>query len=205
MRHPSLNRPQPVHPGYYHGGNSQSQNPSHYAIQASQSQQRNNNPKPPIQNPPSSTPNQLFQQVNHSSVNDSASTPIHPPTNSSDVFFRRAQSSIKATHVSDAANAKPSHPKHELSLPPLNQPKFSHLIKDLYCFLFMNISRLLTKTKSKTKFIHDFTITRCDRRLRMGGGVCMYVKNSFNFTTCVSYSNSTNCELLIVRLHDPSL
>ena len=97
----------------------------------------------------------------------------------------------------------------------------------------MNISRLLTRTKSKTKFIFDlctpntlflcfcetfltdeisdselmipdFTITRCDRRQRMGGGVCMYVKNSVNFTTCVSYSNST-CELLIVRLHDPSL
>ena len=72
LRHPTLSRPQPVHPGYSHGGNSQSQNPSHYAIQASQSQQRNNNPKPPIQNPPSSTPNQLFQQGNHSSVNDSA-------------------------------------------------------------------------------------------------------------------------------------
>ena len=97
----------------------------------------------------------------------------------------------------------------------------------------MNISRLLTKSKSKTKFIFDlctpntlflcfcetfltdeisdnelmipdFTITRCDRRQRMGGGVCMYVKNSVNFTTCVSYSNST-CELLIVRLHDPPL
>ena len=97
----------------------------------------------------------------------------------------------------------------------------------------MNISRLLTRTKSKTKFIFDlctpntlflcfcetfltdeipdselmipdFTITRCDRRQRMGGGVCMYVKNSVNFTTCVSYFNST-CELLIVRLHDPSL
>ena len=97
----------------------------------------------------------------------------------------------------------------------------------------MNISRLLTRTKSETKFIFDlctpntlflcfcetfltdeisdselmipdFTITRCDRRQRMGGGVCMYVKNSVNFTTCVSYSNST-CELLIVRLHDPSL
>ena len=64
----------------------------------------------------------------------------------------------------------------------------------------MKISRLLTRTKSKTKFIFylctpntlflcetfitdeisdselmipDFTITRCDRRKRMGGGVCM--------------------------------
>ena len=148
------------------------------------------------------------------------------------LFFRGAQSG-KATHVSDAANAKSAHPKHELSLPPLTRPKSSPLIKDLYCFLFMNISRLLTRTKSKTKFIFDlctpntlflcfcetfltdeisdselmipdFTITRCDRRQRMGGGICMYVKNSVNFTTCVSYSNST-CELLIVRLHDPSL
>ena len=31
---------------------------------------------------PSSTPNQLIQQGNHSPDNDSAFTPIHPPTNS---------------------------------------------------------------------------------------------------------------------------
>ena len=121
------------------------------------------------------------------------------------LFFRGAQSG-KATHVSDAANAKSAHPKHELSLPPLTRPKSSPLIKDLNCFLFMNISRLLTRTKSKTKFIFylctpntlflcffcetfltdeisdseltipDFTITRCDRKQRMGGIVCVYVK-----------------------------
>ena len=82
LRHPVPSQPQPVHTGYSHAGNSQSQNPSRYApLQASQSQQRNVNPKPTIQNP-SSTPNQLIQQGNHSPANDSAFTPIHPPTNS---------------------------------------------------------------------------------------------------------------------------
>ena len=82
LRHPVPSQPQPVHTGYSHAGNSQSQNPSRYApLQASQSQQRNVNPKPTIQNP-SSTPNQLIQQGNHSPDNDSAFTPIHPPTNS---------------------------------------------------------------------------------------------------------------------------
>ena len=52
--------------------------------------------------------------------------------------------------------------------------------------------------------IPDFTIIKCDCRLRIGGGVCMYVKNSVNFATYTSYSNSI-CELWIVRLHDPSL
>ena len=80
LKHPVPSQPQPVHTGYSHAGNSQSQNPSRYApLQASQSQQRNVNPT--IQNP-SSTPNQLIQQGNHSPVNDSAFTPIHPPTNS---------------------------------------------------------------------------------------------------------------------------
>ena len=83
LRHPIPSQPQPVHTGYSHAGNSQSQIPSRYApVQPSQSQQRNVNPKPPIQNP-SSTPNQLIQQVNHSPVNDSAFTPIQSPTNSS--------------------------------------------------------------------------------------------------------------------------
>ena len=83
LRHPNPSQPQPVHTGYSHAGNSQSQNPSRYApLQASQSQQRNVNPKPTIQNP-SSTSNQLIQQGNHSPVNDSAFTPIHSPTNSS--------------------------------------------------------------------------------------------------------------------------
>ena len=107
--------------------------------------------------------------------------------------------------VNNSIANKPFHPQHELPLAPLTRPKSSPLIKDLYCFLFMNIFRLLNKTKSKTKSIYDlcttntlflcfcetfltdeisdselmipdFTITRCDRRLRMGGGVCMYVK-----------------------------
>ena len=49
-----------------------------------------------------------------------------------------------------------------------------------------------------------FSITRCDRLSRVGGGVCIYMKKSVNFTTCVNYSNSV-CELLILKLHTPSL
>ena len=52
--------------------------------------------------------------------------------------------------------------------------------------------------------IPDFSITRCDRLSRVGGGVCIYMKKSVNFTTCVNYSNSV-CELLILKLHTPSL
>ena len=52
--------------------------------------------------------------------------------------------------------------------------------------------------------IPEFSITRCDRLVRVGGGVCIYMKKSVNFTTCVNYSNSV-CELLIPKLHTPSL
>ena len=50
--------------------------------------------------------------------------------------------------------------------------------------------------------VPDFSITRCDSLSRVGGGVCIYMKNSVNFTTCVNYSV---CELLILKLHTPSL
>ena len=35
--------------------------------------------------------------------------------------------------------------------------------------------------------IPEFTITRCDRLSRAVGGVCVYMKTSVNFTTCVNY------------------
>ena len=96
----------------------------------------------------------------------------------------------------------------------------------------MNIVHLISKTKQKLKFLADlcnantlflcffvklsymmvlvilksryliFSITRCDRLSRVG--VCIYMKQSVNFTTCVNYSNYV-CELLILKLHTPSL
>ena len=103
----------------------------------------------------------------------------------------------------------------------------------MFHFLFMNIAHLISKTKQKLKFLADLcdantlflcfcetflhdgigdieiqlpdlSITRCDRLSRVGGGVCIYMKKSVNFTTCVNYSNSV-CELLILELHTPSL
>ena len=103
----------------------------------------------------------------------------------------------------------------------------------MFHFLFMNIAHIISKTKQKLKFLADlcdantlflcfcetflhdgigdseiqipeFSITRCDRLSRVGGGVCIYRRNSVNFITCVNYSNSV-CELLIIRINHPSL
>ena len=75
----------------------------------------------------------------------------------------------------------------------------------MFYFLFMNIAHLISKTKQKLKFLADlcdantlflcfcetflhdgigdieiqlpdFSITRCDRLSRVGGGVCIYMK-----------------------------
>ena len=77
----------------------------------------------------------------------------------------------------------------------------------MFNFLFMHIAHLISKTKQKLKcisdfcdantlflcfcetFLHDgigdceiqipgFSITRCDHLSRVGGGVCMYLRNS---------------------------
>ena len=52
--------------------------------------------------------------------------------------------------------------------------------------------------------IPDFTVIRCDRFSREGGGVCIYLKNSISFKTCPKLSNSV-CDLLNVSLQTPSL
>ena len=52
--------------------------------------------------------------------------------------------------------------------------------------------------------IPEFSITRCDHLSRVGGGVCIYLRNSVNFITCVNYSNSV-CELFIIKINHPSL
>ena len=97
----------------------------------------------------------------------------------------------------------------------------------------MNIAHLYSKTKHKVKFISDlcnlntlflcfcetylkddildseiqipdFSLIRCDCKARVGGGVCVYLRHSVGFDTCLSYSNSV-CEVLVLRLHQPSL
>ena len=106
-------------------------------------------------------------------------------------------------------------------------------IDDCYCFIFMNIAHLYSKTKQKVKFISDlcnintlflcfcetwlkddildseiqipgFSLIRCDRKVRAGGGVCVYLRHSVGFDACLNYSNSV-CEVLVLRLHQPSL
>ena len=96
-----------------------------------------------------------------------------------------------------------------------------------------SIAHLYSKTKQKVKFISDicnfntlflcfcetylkedildseiqipdFSLIRCDRKARVGGGVCVYLRHSVGFDTCLSYSNSV-CEVLVLRLHQPSL
>ena len=49
-----------------------------------------------------------------------------------------------------------------------------------------------------------FSIIRCDRMSRAGGGVCVYVSNSTTYDICLTYSNSV-CELLTVKIHNPAL
>ena len=53
-------------------------------------------------------------------------------------------------------------------------------------------------------YLPGYSISRCDRANRIGGGVCIYVKDSISLETCVSFSNST-CELLILKLVEPEL
>ena len=103
----------------------------------------------------------------------------------------------------------------------------------MYSFILLNIARLFTKLKPKDKLLHDlctsstlficicetflfdginnseihlpdFTVIRCDRISREGGGVCIYMRNSILFKICLQFSN-TVCELLIVRLQTPAL
>ena len=115
---------------------------------------------------------------------------------------------------------------------PLNDKSITSL-PSMYSFIFMNVARLLTQTKRKNEvlsdlcdrstlflclcetFLHEgildseikisgFSIIRCDRMARAGGGVCVYVSNSTTYDICLAFSNSV-CELLIVRIHNPAL
>ena len=100
----------------------------------------------------------------------------------------------------------------------------------MYSFMLLNIARLFTKSKPKFKLLHDlcsrstlflglcetflfdgidceiqipdFTVIRCDRFSREGGGVCIYLRNRISFKTCLKFANSV-CDLLIVSLQTP--
>ena len=52
--------------------------------------------------------------------------------------------------------------------------------------------------------IPDFSIARIDRYSTVGGGVCMYVRNTVNLKICLCFSNSV-CELLILKLQNPPI
>ena len=52
--------------------------------------------------------------------------------------------------------------------------------------------------------IPGFSIVRCDRLDRIGGGVCIYVRESLLFEKCLNFSNSV-CELLIIKILNPQL
>jgi len=121
-------------------------------------------------------------------------------------------------------------PRHQ-AFPHTPTPKLT--TAPLYHFILLNIARLLTKTKAKHKVIAEmcnqctlficlcetfladgvldsevqiqgFSLTRSDRILREGGGACIYINSSILFDVCLKYSNYY-CDLLIVKLHHPSL
>ena len=64
------------------------------------------------------------------------------------------------------------------------------------------VSYFTSEMGSLTPQLSNITICRCDRANRVGGGVCIYVKDSISFETCVSFSNSTY-KLLILKFVEP--
>ena len=50
--------------------------------------------------------------------------------------------------------------------------------------------------------MQGYIICRTDRLSRPGGGVCFYIKDHIQFSTCLSFSNDM-CEVLIVKLSNP--
>ena len=52
--------------------------------------------------------------------------------------------------------------------------------------------------------MQGYIVCRTDRLSRPGGGVCFYIKDHIQFSTCLSFSNDM-CEVLIVKLSNPQL
>ena len=71
-------------------------------------------------------------------------------------------------------------------------------------FIFLCETFLSDDITDPEVYLPGYSISRCDRANRIGGGVCIYVKDSISSETCVSFSNST-CELLILKLVEPEL
>ena len=71
-----------------------------------------------------------------------------------------------------------------------------------YKFVYLNISRLLLDNGRNS--LPGYNISRCDRRDRIGGGVCLYIKDNIGFEELLNHSNSV-CEALILRLKNPDL
>ena len=170
---------------------------------------------------------------------------IRTPTCSYYFFFRRAKGS-KISNVADATNPESAHAKYAESdvapfaLPKTLSPPKPNVLNNspikptpLYHFMFINIARLMTKSKQKLQFladlcnsttlflcfcetflhdviqdseiqIPDFSIALSDRYSRVGDGVCVYVRNTVNFFLNLCFSNSV-CELLILKLQNPSI
>ena len=188
---------------------------------------------------PSGLPSCSTQTKQHNAV----PTTSAPNTSSSDssIFFRTTEGQQIANVPNDRISELPKScnetrvaitsktQSHVLNVTPVK----STITDDCYCFIFMNIAHLYSKTKQKVKFISDlcnlntlflcfcetwlkddildseiqipdFSLIRCDRTVRADGGVCVYLRHSVGFDTCLSYSNSV-CEVLVLRLHQPSL
>ena len=96
---------------------------------------------------------------------------------------------------------------HLLKTPTQNLSKINLLndVVDSNClFLGLTETHLNEKISDNEINIDKFNIVRCDRLIRQGGGVCLYVNQRPQFSTWVSYSNQT-CELLIVKIHSLEL
>ena len=62
-------------------------------------------------------------------------------------------------------------------------------------FIVLTESHLNSSIEDSEIQINNFSVTRCDRKDRKGGGVVLYVKSSFTTRTLLSYCN-TVCEVL---------
>ena len=149
-------------------------------------------------------------------------TNANPATLTQPPVFRTNKGS-KATNVKHATGMATSTPTISTAV----------TLPHMYSFILLNIARLFTKTKPKYKVLYalcslstlficlcetfliedvndseiqipGFSIVRCDRQLREGGRVCIYVRTTNPFNVYVKYLNSI-CDLLIINLHHPSL
>ena len=84
--------------------------------------------------------------------------------------------------------------------------KLTTSISELHCdnlmFIALCETYLTNDILDAEVDIPGFSIVRCDRLDRIGGGVCIYVRESLLFEKCLSFSNSV-CELLIFKILNP--